>query len=181
MEQFDKIFKNYFIRLCSYARSIIGSEDVAEDMVQEAFIVLSQNQDILNKSEVTIKSFLYSSVKYICLNHVRRRCIGQRVQNENLIYEKLDYSDHLEGLIKAEIFGELHKELSNLPKKCKRICELIFLEEKSYEEAAAELNVSINTIKTQRQRALKYLKSKFLMEFLFLLFAKILWLIYSCL
>lgn len=179
MEQFDKIFKDYFIRLCSYAHTIIGSEGVAEDMVQEAFIVLSQNQEILNKPEITIKSFLYSSVKHICLNHVRRRSIGQRIQNDTLIHENVDKSDYLEGLIKAEIFGELHKELSNLPKKCKRICELIYLEEKSYEEAAEELDVSINTIKTQRQRALKYLKSKFLMEFSFLLFAKLLWLIYS--
>lgn len=178
MDQFDRIFKDYFVRLCSYAHSIIGSEGVAEDMVQEAFIVLSQNKDVLEKPEISIKSFLYGSVRNICLNHVRHRNIGHRIQNES-VSDGLDHADYLNELIKAEIFGELHKELSRLPKQCKRICELIYLEEKSYEEVAEEMDLSINTIKTQRQRALKYLKSKFLAVLSFLFFIKILYLIYS--
>lgn len=178
MDQFDKIFKRYFVRLCSYAHSIIGSEGVAEDMVQEAFIVLSQNKEVLQKPEIFIKSFLYTSVRNICLNHVRRRNLSYRFNHET-INDGLDHADYLNDLIKAEIFGELHKELSRLPKQCKRICELIYLEEKSYEEVADEMDLSINTIKTQRQRALKYLKSKFTASLYFLFFIKILYLIYS--
>ncbi len=56
-------FNKYFLQLSVFAFPWVGSEEVAKDIVQDAFIVLMGRQDLLEKGEHVIKSFLYSSVK----------------------------------------------------------------------------------------------------------------------
>ncbi len=162
----EHIFKCYFVRLCSFAYPFVESKDIAEDIVQDAFIVLVDYPDILSKDEPQIKSFLYSTVKNLAMNHKRNSQIYKRI-NESLKGEEDSGQDLLELLIRAEIIGKLHEELVKLPNSCQHICRLIYLEEMKYEEVAQELNLSINTIKSQRQRAIRLLKDRFLSIFIF--------------
>lgn len=162
MSSIEKVFKDNFIKLCVFAYPLVQSEELAKDMVQDAFVVYSQKEDMHTKPDAVIKSFLYSTVKNICLNYIKREQIGQKVHKE-VFDGALEDPNYLESIIKAEIIGELHHEISFLPEKCQHICKLIYFENKSYEEVSNELGVSINTVKTHRQRALHYLKSKFLL------------------
>ncbi len=162
----EYFFKRYYVRLCSFAYPWVESKDIAEDIVQDAFIVLVNYPDILLKEERQIKSFLYSTVKNLAMKHKRDSQIAKRI-NESLKVEEEDGQDLLASLIKAEIVGELHAELVKLPDSCQHICRLIYLEEMKYEEVAQELNLSINTIKSQRQRAIRLLKDRFLSIFHF--------------
>ncbi len=165
----EKLFKEYFVRLTVYAYPFVGSEDVAKDIVQEAFIILLGRKDILARPEQVIKSFLYSTVKNQCLNYKRREAIGAKVHSNMQAAEDED-TDHLTNLIQAEVVGVLHRQLSSLPDKCQHICKLIYFDGKKYDEVAALLNISLNTVKSQRQRALRILKSKLALIVLNLMF-----------
>lgn len=164
----EKAFKDYYLKLCLFASTFIKDGEVAKDIAQEAFIILSQKPDVLDKGELVVKSFLYTTVKNISLNHIRQ---SKSISNFDNVsdYETMEKRDYLADIIQTEIIVELHKLLNKLPSQCSTICKLIYLEEKSYKEVADELNVSINTIKTQRQRALKYLRLAYGKELLVLL------------
>lgn len=168
----ETLFKEYFLRLTVYAHPFVNSEEIAKDIVQEAFIILMDRTDILARPEQVIKSFLYSTVKNQCLNHKRREVTAEKVHTV-LRAEEEDSVDHLTNLIRAEIVGVLHQQLSILPDKCQHICKLIYFDGKKYEEVATLLNISLNTVKSQRQRAIRILKSKLipsLITFLRILF-----------
>ncbi|MDF2475162.1 MAG: hypothetical protein K0S24_645 [Sphingobacterium sp.] len=154
-------FNKYFLQLSVFAFPWVGSEEIAKDIVQDAFIVLMGRQDLLEKGEPVIKSFLYSSVKNLAMNIKRRNIVFDRVRNQ-FNTDRPDDNDVLDNLINAELIGALHRELNELPEGCQRICRLIYLEGMKYEEVAQELNVSVNTVKTQRMRAINLLKRKFL-------------------
>jgi len=154
-------FNKYFLQLSVFAFPWVGSEEIAKDIVQDAFIVLMGRQDLLEKEEPVIKSFLYSSVKNLAMNIKRRNIVFDRVRNQ-FNTDRPDDNDVLDNLINAELIGALHRELDELPEGCQRICRLIYLEGMKYEEVAQELNVSVNTVKTQRMRAINLLKRKFL-------------------
>ncbi|WP_343538191.1 sigma-70 family RNA polymerase sigma factor [Sphingobacterium thalpophilum] len=154
-------FNKYFLQLSVFAFPWVGSEEVAKDIVQDAFIVLMGRQDLLEKGEHVIKSFLYSSVKNLAMNIRRRNIVFDRVRNQINNDEPDDY-DILDNLINAELIGTLHRELNELPEGCQRICRLIYIDGLKYDEVAQELNVSVNTVKTQRMRAINLLKRKFL-------------------
>lgn len=163
----EKLFKEYFVRLTIYAYPFVYSEEIAKDIVQEAFVVLIERKDILGKPDGVIKSFLYSTVKNQCLNYKRRLGIETKVYTD---LQKVgdDSTDHLTNLIQAEVIGVLHRQFLSLPDKCQHICKLIYFDGKKYDEVAEMLNISLNTVKSQRQRALRILKSK--LVFILLLF-----------
>lgn len=159
MTGIETLFKEYFVRLTVYAYPFVNSEEIAKDIVQEAFVILVDRADILARPEQVIKSFLYTTVKNQCLNHKRREATAQKVHTV-LRAEEEDSVDQLTNLIRAEVVGVLHHQLSTLPDKCQHICKLIYFDGKKYEEVAKLLNISLNTVKSQRQRALRILKSK---------------------
>ncbi len=157
----ETLFKDNFVKLCEFAYKWTRSDELSRDMVQEAFLVLMMKPDLLRSSPSTIKSFLYTTVKNKSIDVYRHGKVREIKGSWDDGIDS-DESDHLENLIRAEIIGELHQELSKLPSACKAVCELIYFENKKYEEVAQELNISVNTVKTQRQRAIKALKIKFL-------------------
>lgn len=162
-------FKTYFPQLCTFAFPWVNSEEVAKDIVQDAFIALMGRQDLLEKGERVIKSFLYTSVKNMAMNVKRRNTVFDKVRNQ-MDTQEMDDRNILDDLINAELIGALHRELDQLPEGCQRICKLIYMDGMKYEEVAQELDVSVNTVKTQRMRAINLLKNKFLHLFLNLFF-----------
>ena len=78
-------------------------------------------------------------------------------------------TDLMESLIQAEVIAALHKELNALPQGCQHVCRLIYMEGKKYEEVASELNISVNTVKSQRSLALRLLREKFTSFFILII------------
>jgi RNA polymerase sigma-70 factor (ECF subfamily) len=77
--------------------------------------------------------------------------------------ETKEYPDYLElsaeeKYIDNEIQTEVHRAISNLPERCRRIFLMKRYDDLSYNEIASILNISINTVKTQMKRALKFLR-----------------------
>lgn len=165
MSSIEFLFKEYYLKLSEFAYRWVNSEDIAKDIVQDAFMVLIEKEGMLDKPKIVLKSFLYTTVKNLSINYIRREQIADRINNV-IAVDEMDETDILKNLIQAEIIGELYHELELLPEGCKHICKLIYFEDKKYQEVASEMDISINTVKTQRQRALRILKSKFL-TFLF--------------
>jgi len=168
----EGLFKTYFLRLKSFAINWVKTEELAKDIVQDAFLVLVEQEGILLKPELVVKSFLYSTVKNLCLNHIRRDQTRNRI-NAQLPREEIDDVDLMDNLIRSEVMGELYAEIKQLPEGCQHICKLIYFEGKKYEEVAVELNISINTVKTQRQRALRLLKNRLLYTILYIMLFKL--------
>lgn len=164
----EQVFKAYYLRLHSFALHWVRTEEVAKDIVQDAFLNLVEQHAILSKPELLIKSYLYSTVKNLCLNHIRNSQNRNRI-NSIIAWDEMDDVDLMDNLIRSEVLGELYQELALLPQGCQHICRLIYFEGKKYEEVALELGVSINTVKSQRQRALRLLKNR-LFDAMFLLF-----------
>jgi len=156
----EQLFTDYFVRLCVFVYPMVGSEELAKDIVHDAFVVLLDHPDLLTKDTVVLKSFLYTTVKNMAMNQLRKAKVINKYTMSS-IHNELDDIDLLTSLIKAEVISELHKELELLPNGCQHVCRLIYLEGMKYEEVATELNISINTVKSQRKLALKILREKF--------------------
>ncbi|WP_223582873.1 sigma-70 family RNA polymerase sigma factor [Sphingobacterium sp. GVS05A] len=161
MLSIEYYFKTYFLQLCTFAFPWVNSEEIAKDIVQDAFIVLMDRPELLEKGERVIKSFLYTSVKNMAMNTKRRDMVFDKIRN-SITVEESDNHNILDDLINSELIGALHRELDQLPEGCQRICRLIYLDGMKYDEVAQELDVSVNTVKTQRMRAINLLKTKFL-------------------
>ena len=62
------------------------------------------------------------------------------------------------AVLKAEVWGEVYRAIASLPEGCRNVFKLSYLEGLKNQEIADELKISINTVKTQKARALELLK-----------------------
>lgn len=153
----DLLFKEYYDRLVFFAWQIVKDKQQAEDTAQDAFITYWQQRDLIARHPIAIKNFLYRSVKNASLNIIRHAQVVNQFQAGQLDTEQGE-AYILEAIISAEITAEINVAIESLPAHLVRLTRLSFLEGKKNQEVADELNMSVNTVKKQKQRALELLR-----------------------
>ncbi len=156
-EAFKHVFNVFYKRLCIFAAGIANAE-LAEDIVQEAFVKLWERRETFNHSE-SIKGFLYLTIKNTCINAYKH----QQIVNKHLstLVEGVDEKNIAQSIIEAEVAYELQKAIQMLPLGCRKVIYLCYFKEFSNQETADVLDVSINTVKTQKARGMKILRLLF--------------------
>jgi len=147
------IFDKNYPGLCNFATAIIKDKHTAEDIVQQVFIQLWENQKFttLDKPEV----YLLKCVRNKCIDYLRSQKRKREIPLENL--PELDQVET--QIIKDEdILPLLHFFASQLPPKTQQVFLMSRNQGLSYKEIATELNVSIKTIENQMGSALKKLR-----------------------
>lgn len=150
---------SYYDRLLYYAWSIIHDKEASRDLVQEAFICYWNQKEQVSPNVVQIRNFLYVNVKNSCLKHLRH----DKVVDKYLGMQDPDPAEEasiLNKMIQAEVIGEIYAAIETLPERCRRISKMGYLEGLKNHEIAEQLGLSVNTVKTQKQRALQLLRLK---------------------
>lgn len=155
----EQLFKDYYDRLVFFSMQIVKNDQQAEDTVQDAFIGYWQQRHQIADHPNAIKNYLYRSVKNASLDFVRHlKYVDQYVELHQSKEPREAYI--LEAIVSAEAMAELYNALNSLPDHLRVVSRLSFLEGKKNQEVADELQISVNTVKKQKQRALILLKDK---------------------
>ena len=154
---FKDLFDTYFNALAAFGYKFVPDLPVVEDMVQEVFIACWEKRGDFSHINA-LKSFLYTSVRNRCLNHLKHKAVQKKHEN-SLIYE-LESDHHFDNhVIEEETFNQLHAEIKDLPKSAQEIM-MLALNGLKNQEIADELGVSVNTVKTQKKIAYSKLKDR---------------------
>ena len=158
-EAFRWLFDTYHRPLCFFAARITRDEGEAEDIVQEVFMAFWKLDAGRFPTRETVKTWLYNSVQARCLNFLRDREIRQR-HLEQLPREEADDDYFLCQQIRAEVVAEIYEAVEELPERMREIFKKSYIDEVPDKQIAEELNVTLNTIKTQKARAKEYLRAR---------------------
>ncbi|WP_411273350.1 RNA polymerase sigma-70 factor [Daejeonella sp.] len=154
---FEQLFKTYYPRLCHFSFQIVRDKVSAEDLVQEAFIKYWGHREEISTHDIAVKNFLYSTVRNASLNLIRHhKVVSQYLEQQNPA--PIEEFNIIHSMIRSEVLAEIHKALEILPESCQRISRMGYLEGMKNSEIAQKLGLSINTVKTQKQRGLQLLR-----------------------
>ena len=156
-KEFEMVFKEYYPRLCSFAYNYMGDYEKSEDIVQDFFSNLWSKRHTI-KVNGSVNSFFYQSIKNRCLNHNRNEAREQKKIQEYQVSD-MNYTDE-HNYIKEEIYANLHKAISQLPPKSRDVL-LSSMSDMSNIEICDDMNISLNTVKTNKKRAYKKLREYF--------------------
>lgn len=150
-ETFELLFERYHLSLLVVASHFVP-RTVAEDIIQDVYLKLWEKRKVLDHIE-SVKDYLYSAVKYGCLNYIRSQAVEQRC------IEKFSDNSFEEAMLDEEVFIELSKAISELPDTYRKVIELS-LEGKYAEEIAQIMGVTRDAVNAYKKRAKNSLKKK---------------------
>jgi RNA polymerase sigma factor (sigma-70 family) len=154
--QFTKIVKNWTPHLLFTAWKITKNKQVAEDIVQEAFLVLwKQQARIIPANPV---GWLIKVVTNLSAKYVKQKNIQIRIHNTLREGETSSYFDVEEYLLVKEKRILLNETFKQLPSQQKIVLHLSKDIGLRREEIAACLQLSPNTVKVHLQRAMQFMK-----------------------
>lgn len=149
---FDKCFRVYYQTLCYFAYNYLKEQEGAEDVVQEVFIKLLDTTEGFENEE-HLKHYLYKSVRNACLNQVKLLGIRSEILNNIQKNVSQDENDFFVNVVRAEVYGEIMEAVRELPNECGRVFKLAYIDGYNNEEIADQLSISVNTVKSQKNKA----------------------------
>lgn len=159
-ELFALLVRRYEAAFLRKARSIVYSQEDAEDVVQDTFtkiyLYASRYQE---QPGATFASWAYTILTRVAYTKYRMRSVerGKRAELEPEHMESLPDA-RAEFLEDLSIRNEVVNALAKLPEAAARILRLQFIEGKSQEEIAAAENLTVPAVKTRVHRAKKLFK-----------------------
>ena len=147
--EYERLFKQNFERLYYHSLDIVHDEDVARDVVSGVFVSVWKLRETIALD--TALSYLYTSVRNRSLDQLRHRSRYVPLLDE-VIHELENYSDtdweEYEARIRA-----LKAELDRQPERVRRVLYMRFYEQKSNQEVAEQLGVTVDGVKKIIQRS----------------------------
>ena len=160
-EKFSQLYETYFHSLWYIAFGYLKDTQLAEDMVQETFIKVSEHlsaiQDIHSKMT---KYFLVTITRNKCIDYIRKR---NRMPETLLeIQDYLSEYDNipLERVIHQETLDELTQIINTLDDSYRVPLKLRYIQGLSNMEISRQTGLSVNLVAVRINRAKKMLKDR---------------------
>jgi RNA polymerase sigma-70 factor (ECF subfamily) len=133
---------------------IIGSQDMAEDVLQEAFVSAFQNLKSY-QGKASFGAWLKRIVVNRAISHLRKNQLEVVMMDESIDVEDDSSVDENELVLKVE---SIRSAIQKLPNGFRVVFSLYLLEGYDHKEIAEILQISESTSKSQYNRAKKKLK-----------------------
>jgi len=149
---FKNFFEEQYPSLCIFANHYLQDDAVSADIVQEAFVYVWSKREYIRDAPAA-KSYLYKYIKNHCLNFLR-----DSKRHQEILKEKLESPEfYRDNLIEREAYEIIYHAIKDLSSQNQQVIELS-LDGLSNKEIAEKLDITINTVKTIKQRAFKALR-----------------------
>jgi RNA polymerase sigma-70 factor (ECF subfamily) len=158
---FDVLVARWEDRIRGAAYRILGSEDEARDVAQEAFLKAYRALSGF-KREARFSSWLYQIATNLCRDRLRRRRARPQVSLEALeetgpvIVETRPGAD--ERLLERDLAEAVRRAIHALPEEQREVVILKEYQELTFLEIAQALDVPVSTVKTRLYRGLVQLR-----------------------
>ena len=150
------IYSEYYGAMCSYSTKLVSDRDVSMDIVQETFIKIWKNKtefDSLKNFTWYLYKAVYNNSMYYLRNEKYRKEAYDSANKDIVEFSDEDFA----LAVREEMIRSLRVYIDKMPSERRKVM-LLVIEGKTSAEIAEILNVSINTVKTQRSRSLKFLR-----------------------
>lgn len=165
---FKYIYDCYYVFLCRFANQLLHDPALAEEIVDDTIFYLWEHR---LEVEITysVRAYLIRAVRNRSLNELNSLRHREELrfssftlpENREFLDMIFDPDEHPLGyLLEKELEDELMKGIEELPEECRAVFKKSRLEQKKYEEIAAELNVSVNTVKYHIKNALAFMQRR---------------------
>jgi RNA polymerase sigma-70 factor (family 1) len=151
---FELIFNTYWEELYNYAAKVTGSEEDAQDIIQDLFAGIWERRQQL-ELHTHIRFYLFSAVRKQILRKFRDDGLKEKHLGKFITHSELRAELTLNTLIHKDIMSQLQHDLQQLPEKERQVFEWYHFDELSIREIAMMHGTAEQTVRNQLGSAYK--------------------------
>jgi len=149
---FDIIVSRYTQRLFQFAFRLLGDAQMAQDVVQEAFLRVHLHAGRYKYGVAKFSTWVYRIARNLTIQEFRKQ--KRRKARESGAEAAEEHADEPEReLLNAEFNAMLQKALEGLPEEQRTVFALRDIEHMTYEEIAKVTRARVGTVKSRLNRA----------------------------
>ncbi len=162
-EAFEQVFREYYNMLCLEAKGYIHADHLVEEIVCDVFTKIWLNREKLF-IKTSLKNYLIKSVHNNCIDYYRHQKFQDKWNHKGdsettESYTLADLGENpLDYMISQELENRIKDAIESLPEQYKKTFKLSRFSDLSYAEIATEMNISVNSVKTNVKNALAKLR-----------------------
>ena len=160
-EALDILIQRYFKQIFFFSKGYVKQDREAEDVTQEAFMVLMRGEPAYDDTRGTVRAFLLG----VARNHVLRRLKQERYfvaveEHQENLSSAGAVNGHLAAQSRNETIESVRKAVLSLPEHYREVIVLCELQEMSYGDTAQILGCAIGTVRSRLHRGRAMLLEK---------------------
>ncbi len=152
---FLQLFDYYAPRLNSYLRQQGASDEMAEELAQEALLSLWRKAHLYDPGKAQVSTWLFRIARNLMIDQLRRE--------RGIAYDALDAADEPvmeDQAPEASDAEALRRQIATLPEEQLTLVYKNFFEGKSHAEIAHETGQPLGSVKSRLRAALKRLRGQ---------------------
>jgi RNA polymerase sigma-70 factor (ECF subfamily) len=154
----DYLYDHYSGALYSVILRVVRDEDVAQEVLQDAFLKIWNKIDSYDSSKGRLFTWMLNVTRNLAIDRTRSREIqkGRKTDDIDLLVNRIDKREHAE--LHVDTIG-LKESLNKLPEEQRFVIEHLYLKGFTQSELAEEFNIPLGTVKTRTRLGLIELRT----------------------
>lgn len=170
----ELLYKRYYQPLCTHTVRLVGSRQVAEDLVSEIFYQF-YSEGIFSQITTSYRAYLFRTARNRAYNYLRWELSRKSPLEDASAFPVQEYRQPDAITQYEELCQDVERAINTLPLDRRKIYLLYQFEGKKLRDIADDLQISVRTVETQVYRASqairKLLKDKWLLTTILALFS----------
>src|SRR5690625_3483027 len=159
-EWLERVFREHYESLCAFVYSYTGSDDLAEDIVQDVFLSIWKDPERWVSAD-RVRVLLFVAARNRAVDHLRHLRVRERHVQRTIAEGPTRMAPRADdALAHKEVQEALDEAVASLPDRAREIFLLSREQGLTYREIAERLGISIKTVETQIGRSLKRLRAQ---------------------
>lgn len=162
--QFHELYINYQKKMFYFAYSYLRNEMAAEDIVMDSFMQCWEYRSKI-KDDSSPLPYILTTVRNKCINYLKSQQLRQKAKNEiSTLNSKILHTQitSLTACDPTELFAKetrqiISKAIADLPDKTREIFVRSRMQNQSYKQIIAEMNISFRSVDYELRKATKIL------------------------
>ncbi len=153
-----ELFEAHYAAVCATIYRFVGARSSTEDLAQQVFIRFWEK-----RHQIQITSSPGAYLHRMAVNEALAWMRSKKNQQPDEISPATPFKPEVDGekiYLQSELQEQVHRAIDSLPPRCRRVFQLSRFEEKSYQEIAEVMEISVKTVEHQMGKALAILREK---------------------
>ncbi|MES2519348.1 MAG: sigma-70 family RNA polymerase sigma factor [Bacteroidota bacterium] len=157
---FSILYDNYSSALYGVILKIVRSEEIAADVMQDAFVKIWKNIDGYNRTKGTLFTWILNVARNTAIDRIRSQDFQNSQRNQDL-ESTINIIDNQESSqFDIDAIG-IKKVVENLRPEHQQMIDLLYFQGYTQAEVAEEFGIPLGTVKTRVKAAIVQLRQYF--------------------